>query len=151
MQNYTIRRLKLYDAINLFNLFRDISEEDKKFFHPHNFTYEDSVKVCTLSDQSLDKYYVITNEVDDIIGYGMLRGWNEGYEIPMLGIYLNPSARGKGLAERLILYMVNTNILVRIRLKVRMENIAAIKLYKKLGFKKLDYSNNYLIMEYWKE
>lgn len=151
MKNYTIRNLKLYDVVNLFNLFRAISEEDKKFFNSHSFDYADAVRVCTLSETSLDKYYVITDEIDIIVGYGMLRGWNEGYKIPMLGIYISPSVRGEGLAKKLILYMLNKATSTRVRLKVSVDNIIALSLYKKVGFKELVTLGNFTLMEYIKE
>ena len=62
-----------------------------KFFHPHPFTTEAARERAAYTGKDL--YYVVI-EGDEILGYGMLRGWDEGYEVPSLGIVIHPAHRG---------------------------------------------------------
>lgn len=119
----------------LAEFFRDLSlAGDDKYFHPHPLTDEEAKKRVQYSGKDL--YYVMT-EGKRIVGYAMLRGWDEGYEVPSLGIVLHPSKRGMGLGELLVCFLHLTakqRNCHKIRLKVYPENTAAIELYKKLGY-----------------
>jgi ribosomal protein S18 acetylase RimI-like enzyme len=37
-----------------------------------------------------------------IVGYGMLRGWDEGYSVPSLGILVRAEACGQGIGKLLM-------------------------------------------------
>ena len=64
------------------------SSGDVRFFHPHEFTEEAVNRICQHKGQD---YYCLMIRFDEIVGYGMLRGWDEGYEIPSLGIAVSPN------------------------------------------------------------
>lgn len=67
----------------------------------------------------------------------MLRGWDAGYTTPTLGIAVSRAARGRGLGELFMRYMhhvAETKGVTSIRLKVYPENLAAISMYRKLGY-----------------
>ena len=67
----------------------------------------------------------------------MLRGWDEGYAIPSLGIYVAPALRGTGAARLLMQYLhlcAKLSGATQIRLKVYRGNISATKLYQSLGY-----------------
>ena len=72
------------------------------------------------------------------IGYGLLRGWNEGYEIPSLGVAVHPSMRGTGLG-RLIMDFLEAMARMRgassIRLRVRKDNAIAHGMYARRGYR----------------
>jgi ribosomal protein S18 acetylase RimI-like enzyme len=73
----------------------------------------------------------------ELAGYGMLRGWDEGYAIPSLGIYLSPEVRGSGLARQLMRALhqaAAASGASRVRLKVYQSNTAAVRLYERLGY-----------------
>jgi ribosomal protein S18 acetylase RimI-like enzyme len=73
----------------------------------------------------------------EILGYGMLRGWDEGYTVPSLGIAIRPSAREQGLGELMVRFLHAAAIqrgVNRVRLKIYPNNTKALKLYKKLGY-----------------
>jgi ribosomal protein S18 acetylase RimI-like enzyme len=150
MVNHVIRQLQLFDAINLFNLFNRISEEDKEFFNPHPFDYTTAVSVCTEASLKLDLYFVVTDPSGVIVGYSFLRGWKDGYKIPRLGIYLAPEARGKGIAKELLKYMIENCPSLNIQLKVKDTNYKAIKLYMSFGFYEISRKNEFILMEYTK-
>ena len=75
------------------------ANDDGNFFYPHPLTSEEARKLCRCS--GLDQYFVATVN-GRILGYGMLRGWDEGYAIPSLGLATHPDARSQGLGEFLM-------------------------------------------------
>lgn len=72
---------------------------DDKFFYPHPLTKEEARRLCRYV--GLDQYLVATVN-GRILGYGMLRGWDEGYKIPSLGLATHPEVRGQGLGNFLM-------------------------------------------------
>jgi [ribosomal protein S18]-alanine N-acetyltransferase len=105
-----------------------------KFFHPHPFTAEAARERAAYSGKDL--YYVVI-EGDEILGYGMLRGWDEGYEVPSLGIVIHPLQQGLGLGRLLMDFLrlaAWRRGAKKIRLRVYPENTAAVNLYRKLGY-----------------
>lgn len=119
----------------LSEFFRVIRESgDDKFFHPHPFTDAEAKSLARYSGQDL--YYVLIED-NKVIGYAMLRGWDERYDIPSLGIAIHPLARKKGLGKMLISFLHSAAKLRgcnKIRLKVYPENKSAILAYEKLGY-----------------
>jgi ribosomal-protein-alanine N-acetyltransferase len=107
---------------------------DDRYFHPHPLTDEEARRRAHYSGKDL--YYVLA-EGDMVLGYGVLRGWDEGYEVPSLGIAIYPSVRGMGLSK---LFMHFLHVAARrrgaskVRLKVHPDNTAAVTLYKRLGY-----------------
>lgn len=115
-------------------LWRFFSEiKDNKFFHPHPFTSEEAYTRCRYKGQDL-YYLLIDNEV---LGYGLLRGWDDKWDDICLGIIIKPSETRRGLGD-LLMHFLHTAArrkqLARIRLKVHPENIPAQMLYEKLGY-----------------
>ena len=115
--------------------FYDLKKNKDEFFFSPHVTSEDALN--KLANQNGKDLYYLLVEGDQILGYGLLRGWDEGYEIPSLGIAIHPNARGQGLAKFLIDFLhvvVQKKGVEKIRLRVRKENLIAMKLYKKLGY-----------------
>ncbi|HST30778.1 MAG TPA: GNAT family N-acetyltransferase, partial [Chthoniobacterales bacterium] len=82
-------------------------------------------------------FYCIMLQEDNVVGYGMLRGWDEGYAIPSLGIALDPSVRGRGCSRALMNFLHDTakkRGATKVRLKVDSRNRPAIELYRSLGY-----------------
>jgi ribosomal protein S18 acetylase RimI-like enzyme len=103
-------------------------------FHPHPFT-EDAVRErCEYRGQDV---YCLALVDDVVLGYGMLRGWDQGYTIPSLGIAVDSEARDSGLGRALMLYLhaeARRRGAPRIRLKVYPANQTAVDLYRNLGY-----------------
>ena len=107
---------------------------DDKYFHPHPLTPDEARRRAQYSGKDL--YYVVM-ESEKVIGYAMLRGWDEGYEIPSLGVAMHPSARGLGLGELLIRFLhaaAQRRGCDKVRIRVYPQNAKAVALYKKLGY-----------------
>jgi ribosomal protein S18 acetylase RimI-like enzyme len=130
------RRLTPELAPGLARLFAALAEQgDDQFFHPHPLTAEEARRLCGLRGEDL--YYAAVAS-RTVLAYGMLRGWDEGYAMPSLGIAVHPRARGSGLALSFMQFLHAAAVArgaSRIRLKVYPENRGARKLYEKLGYR----------------
>lgn len=133
--SFCVSRLVPTDFSKILNLFAIIKDDSEaKNFHPHAFNQEQAYIVTNYT--GID-YYLGFFENDEIIGYGLLRGWDAGFNIPSLGIYIRPDSRGKGLSIKFMkaLHEIAQKMHAPlIRLKVYPENISALNLYKKMGY-----------------
>jgi len=123
----------LIEALSEF--FRSVrSSGEYEFFHPHEFEHADAERLCNYVGQD---FYSVLVDRKRVIGYGMLRGWDEGYSVPSLGICVNLTARGKGLGAFFMHYLhevARHRGAVSVRLKVDKRNLAARRLYDNLGY-----------------
>jgi len=114
--------------------FFERNKDDYQFFHPHAFSSDGLLS--EISNKPLD-YFVFLIESGDILGYGMLRGKSEGYEVPSLGIIIDINFRGIGISGLLMNHLheiAKDYGSSKIRLSVYKENKKAISLYSKLGY-----------------
>jgi ribosomal protein S18 acetylase RimI-like enzyme len=129
------RRLSPRWKVALFDFLRELEDQNEdRHFHPHPFTEDVLEGFCHY--QGEDLYYVAV-ESDSVLAYGMLRGWDEGFLIPSLGIAVHPKVRGTGLARAFMLFLhqaARQKGADQIRLKVYPENEKAVGLYKDLGY-----------------
>lgn len=110
---------------------------DAEFFHPHSLDAEAAQRIILLSESGCDEYWGALSG-DDLLAYGMLRGWDEGYDVPSLGLAVAPFYRGRGLAREMMRHLhrrAKQRGADRIRLKVDRRNLAAKKLYASLGYR----------------
>lgn len=125
---------ELCDALEEFFVLL-MREGDERHFHPHQFTREQARLIAHYAGQDL--YYVLVAD-GQVLGYGMLRGWDEGYDIPSLGIALAPAWRDMGMGSVLmsLLHMAaRVRGVKKVRLKVHKDNGRAIELYTRLGYR----------------
>ena len=111
-----------------------IANRDDEFFHPHPFTDVEAERLCGYAGKDLYSVAVVGGRV---LAYGMLRGWDEGYAVPSLGIAVHPSARGTGLGLAFMHYLHAAAVTCgaeTIRLKVYAQNTRAKTLYERLGY-----------------
>jgi len=121
------------------------AREVERLFHPHPLTAEEASKRA--SHCGKDFYCVLAHEAA-IVGYGMLRGWDEGYEVPSLGIVVDPTVQGRGYGKLLMEFLHATarhRGASRIRLKVYPDNLKAVTLYRSLGYEFEEPENGQLI------
>lgn len=122
-------------TVTLGRLFARIAVDPKNSqFHPHPFSDAEAERICTLAGN--DKYVVLRSGCD-FQGYGMLRGWNEGFSIPSLGIYIAPELRGTGAARLLMQHLhliARLSGATQVRLSVYKENFTAFRLYESMGY-----------------
>ncbi|MBI1912007.1 MAG: GNAT family N-acetyltransferase [Deltaproteobacteria bacterium] len=117
-----------------------------KDFSPHPFDEDNAKRICCYGGR--DQYYGITLGGINIIGYGMLRGWDEGYEIPSIGLCILKEYQGKHLGKTFMNFLEAASLLggaSKIMLKVKKDNKTAKALYDKQGFVFQEYNNDFLI------
>ncbi len=133
-----IRRISAEDIVALGDFFIALAGdvESVQFFHPHPFTLEFAHELCVRAAISGDRYYVACFQ-DRVIGYMMLRGWDEGYTVPSFGVCNHPALRDVGLGQALLVHAVQESRLARasqLRLTVFKNNERAVHVYRKFGF-----------------
>ena len=104
--------------------------ENKCFAVP----WSDEAFYKEITQNTLANYSVIVIN-EEIVGYG--GAWYIMDEGHITNIAINPNLRKQGLGQHLVKFMIEEakkNELNHMTLEVRKSNVAAIKLYEKLGF-----------------
>jgi [ribosomal protein S18]-alanine N-acetyltransferase len=131
-----------YSLINSLIVFMEKNKGDLQFFNPHKFDEESIRKI--IKSKKKDEYFVVIKN-SQIISYLMLRGWDDGYDIPSLGIIIDKKYRGNGLSKLFMNYLEcvsRLNGAKEIRLTVYKNNDKAVKLYEKMGYKLENFNEN---------
>ncbi len=133
-QGLAVRSLTVKNAAELSAMLLALSSKYVRFFYPFEFDLETVSDV--LSRQGEDAFIGLY-WMDRIIGFFMLRGWNDGYEVPTFGIIIDEQYRGYGL-EMVSLDTAKTICRLRgaesIMLKMHPDNISAKGVLRKIGF-----------------
>jgi ribosomal-protein-alanine N-acetyltransferase len=109
--------------------------ETVRFFHPHPLTQAYAELLCAGVGRRLDRYF-LARRTDQIVGYSILRGWDEGYTVPSFGVGIHPRARGTGLGQILFQHAINESRRAgapALRLTVNKANLRAVHIYRKFG------------------
>ena len=132
--HFTVRPVSIEQAPELTSLLRSQSPAYVRFFSPFNFDHATiSGILANLKKDVLSGIYAR----DRMIGFFMLRGWDEGYEVPTYGVLIDERYSGYGLG-RMTLKMAKSICLLRrsprIMLKVHPEHHPAKALYEEAKF-----------------
>lgn len=114
---------------------RLIAGGDGVWFDPHPFVDSYLLDLCRTDKGDLHYVLAVGPSVE---GYGLLRGWDEGFAVPSLGIAIGPGYRGQGLGELLMRFLhsaARVRGASRVRLRVHGDNEAAVRLYSALGYR----------------
>lgn len=133
-----IRQLGESDVEALGGFFTTIARDEsvKAYFRPHAFDHAMAERICLRQGIERDEYFAAF-EADEIVAYGMLRGWDEGYAIPAFGVCVRGDQRGKGLGRAILDFAVMRARAAgapSVMLKVFEDNVAARTLYERCGF-----------------
>jgi ribosomal-protein-alanine N-acetyltransferase len=135
MKGVDIRRLKAADVHALADLFEVLAADaTAAHYRPHAMTPTVAHNLATYRG---DDVYLGAWVDGALVGYGMLRGWDSGYLVPSLGIYIRPEVRGTGLADRLMTALHAESAMKgaeRVRLRVAPHNTRAKRLYDRCGY-----------------
>jgi ribosomal protein S18 acetylase RimI-like enzyme len=130
-----LTRLRRDQAFALLDMLMAIERNgESQHFSPHPFTSSYIESLC--QGKRRDLHYVLTTG-SGVVGYGLLRGWDEGFPVPSLGIAIHPAARGMGHASALMHFLhcaARIRNAERVRLRVHEANAAAIALYRRVGY-----------------
>lgn len=92
----TIRSLCLADSATVSAMLLAQSQEYARFFYAFGFSEEEIAK--TLADRKRDVYSGIFWR-GELAGIFMLRGWDQGYEVPSFGLFVAEKYRGGTLMK----------------------------------------------------
>ena len=142
-----IKEIQSEQASTLSALILSAPKDYTKYFVPFSFE-EDSIKKI-ISDAVNDKYFGIFIN-DDLAGFYMLRGFDQGYEVPSYGIWISDKYSGLGLLKLTLQHAITfckLNGLKKIMLKVHPEHTIVKNIYENFGFKQqgFDEKNSNLI------
>lgn len=154
--------MRIMDLHYLHRMYGSLSEEDKRFFHPGFLGYENisfwwllaQMSLCLSSIKFLRKILLhllpysvflplVVSDQNNIVGFAFLkvkrRLPNEHFSAEF-GIVVDEFHRGKGLGSMLmknLLKLAQQENVREIFLTVLSDNVKAIQLYEKHGFKKV--------------
>lgn len=133
-----IRPIVASDAPGLATFFEALAgdAEAAAFFHPHPLTADQADALCRAAATTRDGYYV-AEYAGRIVGYSMLRGWDEGYDVPSWGGAVHPALRDAGIGKQLLVHAVDESRnrgAKRMRLTVYKSNTRGVHVYRKIGF-----------------
>jgi len=146
-----IKSIDATHAKELYKLLSDSNSEYLQHFTPFEIS-ENSI-FTILSNAILDRYFGVFID-KTLVGFYMLRGFDEGYDIPSYGVFISENYSFLGLAALTIqrsIAFCKVNNIKRLMLKVHPDNLTAMILYESFGFKAegIDPKNNNLI--YYKD
>jgi ribosomal-protein-alanine N-acetyltransferase len=132
-----MRLIDARDADQLGELFAELAGgPEAQQFHPHPLTRPEAVRIASGDPARLDLYFAAFVG-DRLVGYGMLRGWDEGYGIPSFGVAVRKGYRDRGIGRAMLLYSIDLareKGAATMMLKVHRDNPGAIHLYESVGF-----------------
>lgn len=134
-QEIIIKKIQADSAEELAGLLQSEPSQYSKYFTPFNFNTETIKEILSKSRKDIFFGLFLNNK---IIGFYMLRGFDEGFKIPSYGVWISNKYAGKGLAKLTLQHSISfckINNIEQIMLKVHPENTGAKKLYENFGFK----------------
>ena len=141
MSEHTTTMIQIIQACDYEDLVQFFEENNKseitRHFHPFPLTQKTVFDIVYINH--LDRYYIaIRNE--HIVGFCMLRGWEEGYEIPSFGAFVDYKYHGQGIGRALTEFAIAEAVRLgcpKVRLSVYASNVRALSLYRSLGFEEV--------------
>ena len=107
--DFIIRPLGVEDARALSEMLRAQRPEYARFFFAFGFEVDEIARLLAGSGRDVYMGLLLGGE---LAGFFMLRGWNEGYEVPALGAFVAEKYRGRGLMR---LTVEVTKVICRLR------------------------------------
>ena len=136
---YIIKSVDSGDEKKLASFFKVIKKHNlHNFFHPHPFNLKTAKKIIEISESDKsDLYYLVLDKNEQIAGYFMLRGFDEGYSVPSFAIVVHPDYMNRGIGKQVTIVAIKICERLKIgkmMLKVYEDNIVAQKMYRSLNF-----------------
>lgn len=133
-----IREVQDIDCKTLTQFFEENNRpEITKYFHPFLLSLSTAYKIAC--ESHIDRYYIAINN-GFILGLCMLRGWDEGFDIPSFGILVDYRYQGHGIGKKMTEFTISEVKRLgcnAIRLSVYASNVQAVHLYFSLGFQEV--------------
>lgn len=132
--SFSIVKLEPGNIDLLMDFFLSNGQLKSENFFPHPFSKE--YLIYLILNRTKD-YYCMGIMDGKAVVYGLLRGWEEGYSIPSLGVAVDREYRHYNLGRLMCNYLhvvAKLRGCEKVRLRVHKENIIARKLYESLGY-----------------
>lgn len=133
-EEFTVRPLGTEDAQTFGSLLRSQSAAYVRFFTP--FAFDRATVSSTLALLYQDIFMGLYWR-EKLVGFFMLRGWDEGYDVPSYGVLVDEKFNGYGLAVlslRAAKTICKLSSVPRIMLKVYPKNVRAKRIFERAGF-----------------
>lgn len=135
----TLAELRSEDAADLAALLTGDGPEYGRYFVPFA-SYEPAALAERLDAARRDRYWGFWQE-RRLIGFFMLRGFDDGFARPSFGVYIASDVAGQGLASRALAEAIdwcNRHGVKALMLKVHPDNTPALQAYLRAGFSAFD-------------
>jgi len=109
--------------------FRDMAGDP---YFPHSFDPDKRLENRNWRDEH---WFIM--QWNRIIGYGMVRGWNDKWNEKVVGLCIHPDERNRGWGRFLLCWLerlAKNRRLESLRIHVSDKNLQAYSLYKKMGY-----------------
>jgi ribosomal-protein-alanine N-acetyltransferase len=131
----TIRPLQAADYESLARFFDENNRpEITRHFHPFALSPETARELACAKHS--DRYYIALRGAA-VVALSMLRGWDEGYEVPSFGVIVDHRLHNRGVGARMTEFTLGEARRLgcaRVRLSVFASNPAAVRVYAARGF-----------------
>lgn len=134
MNNNSIEALNQENAESVLALIRSENDSYLRYFNPFDWGKQDFIS--SIINARKDRYFGIFYQ-NILVGFYMLRGFDQGYSIPSYGVYISSCYKNKGIAKSSLIHAFKyckENHIDRVMLKVHPDNTIAKLLYEKEGF-----------------
>lgn len=131
-----VRLIRREDEGRLVEFFSSLSEQTKRWFHPHPFDGATARRLASEWNDPERATFIALDEEDRVVGYCFLQGLSRG--LPSLGICVRDDAQGSGLGQALMEHLVKFAKEAGFRgieLSVFKDNPRAQHIYRKMGFR----------------
>jgi GNAT superfamily N-acetyltransferase len=142
-QHIQISRVTPADAAVLADLLMNI---DGTYFQPHPMTAAEADRISRLRGKDI---YLIGKVGSVGVAYGMLRGLDEGFAVPSLGIGIRHDSEHQGYGRAMMTALQDAARSIgarRVRLRVHPENARAATLYRSVGYRETGMDRNEILM-----
>jgi glycosyltransferase involved in cell wall biosynthesis/GNAT superfamily N-acetyltransferase len=130
-----LRKLGPDDSDALVRFFvRNNLPEVMTHFHPFQLSPDNARQIAR--HRGRDAYFGAFED-GEVLGMSMLRGWDEGYEVPSFGVVVDVRHHGRGLGSKLTDFAIEQARELgseRVRLSVYSSNQVAHRMYEVRGF-----------------
>ena len=138
-----LRTLEPGDAEPLSRFFvRNNVAEVLQHFHPFRLTSDRAQRIAAHTGR--DRYYGAFAG-GEVVGMSMLRGWDEGYEVPSFGVAVDHRHHGRGIGSQLTDYAIDQARelgCAQVRLSVYASNRVAYRMYEERGFVEVEHTRS---------
>lgn len=134
MKGLVVRELTPPDADALSAMLLSASPEYQRYFAPFPF---DEASIRKMLESACDDRYWAICFGRDLAGFVMLRGFDNGYEVPSYGVSICERFARRGLLKLSLSFVIawcRLNDIPRMMLKVHPDNFVAKGAYERIGF-----------------